>query len=194
MSSSFEFPELTAPRPLAEVEAELAAAREEDAAAARLEQARAEGFEEGLAAGRAEVAPALAALEAAARALDGEREATAARTELAAVELSLQLAEKILGAALEVRPELVVEVVRGALRRLSEPQESTLLVNPEDVEMVREAVEELAGEHGAPLTVRAERRVDRGGCVIRTQAGEIDARIAAQLRRAGTVVRAELDG
>lgn len=192
MSSSFEFPELVAPRPLAEVEAELAAAREEDAAAARLEQARAEGFEEGLAAGRAEVVPALAALGAAARALEEEREAAAARTELAAVELALQIAEKVLGSALEVRPELVVEVVRGALRRLAEPQESTLLVNPEDVETVREAVEELAAEHGAPLTVRAERRVDRGGCVVRTQAGEIDGRIAGQLQRAGAVVRAGL--
>ena len=78
----------------------------------------------------------------------------------------------------------MVEVVRGALRRLVEPQESTLLVNPEDVETVRDAVEEIAAEHGAPLTVRAERRVPRGGCVLRTQAGEIDARIASQLERA----------
>jgi flagellar assembly protein FliH len=194
MSSSFEFPELVAPRPLAEVEAAVAAERLEDAATARTEAARAEGFEQGLAAGRAEIGPAVETLGAAARALAEERDAAAARTELAATELALAIAEKVLGAALEVRPELVLEVVRGALRRLAEPQESTLLVNPDDVEAVREAVDELAAEHGAALTVRAERRVDRGGCVVRTQAGEIDARIAGQLERAGAVVRAELDG
>ncbi|HEX8753637.1 MAG TPA: hypothetical protein VF731_09505, partial [Solirubrobacterales bacterium] len=65
MSSSFEFPELTAPRPLAEVEAEVAAERLRDAAAERVRAARAEGYEEGLAAGRAEVGPAVDALAAA---------------------------------------------------------------------------------------------------------------------------------
>ncbi len=193
MSSSFEFPELAAPRPLAELDAEAEAARREDARAERVEAARAEGHAEGLAAGRAEIAPSVEALAAAARALGAEREAAAARTEQAAVELALQIAEKVVGAALEVRPELVVEVARGALRRLAEPQDSTLLVNPEDVEAVRAALEELGAEHGAALNVRAERRVERGGCLVRTQAGEIDARIAGQLERAGAVVRSELD-
>jgi flagellar assembly protein FliH len=192
MSSSFEFPELEAPPPVAQLSAVAEAERREDAEAARVEAARAEGFETGLAAGRAEIAPTVEALAAAGKALAEERAAAAARAEQAAAELGLQLAEKVLGAALAAKPELVIEVVRGAVRRLVEPQESTLLVNPEDVETVREAVEEIAAEHGAPLTVRAERRVPRGGCVLRTQAGEIDARIAGQLERAAAIVGAEL--
>ena len=60
----------------------------------------------------------------------------------AAAELALRLAEKVVGAALEAKPELVLEVTRGALRRLAEPREATLLVNPEDVDPVREAVDE----------------------------------------------------
>jgi flagellar assembly protein FliH len=194
MSSSFDFPELLAPPAPIEVAAEAEAERREDAEAALVQAARAEGVAEGLAAGRAEIGPAVEALAAAATGLEKERDASATRTEQAAAELALQIAEKVLGAALEVRPELVLEVVRGALRRLAEPQESVLLVNPEDVELVRAAVEELAAEHGAALTVRAERRVARGGCIVRTQAGEIDARFAAQLERAGAVVRSELGG
>lgn len=194
MSSSFEFPELVAPPPPIEVAAEAEAERREDAEAARVEAARVEGFDEGLASGRAEIGSAVEALEAAAAELAREREASAAATEQAAAELALQIAEKILGAALEVRPELVLDVVRGALRRLAEPQESVLLVNSEDADLVREALEELAAGHGAPLTVRAERRVARGGCVVRTQAGEIDAKVSAQLERAGAVIRSELGG
>ncbi len=194
MSSSFEFPELVAPPAPVEVAAEAEAERRDDAEAALVEAARAAGVEQGLAAGRAEIGPALEALGAAVAALQTEREASAAATEAAAVGLALQIAEKVLSAALEVRPELVLDVVRGALRRLAEPQESVLLVNPEDAERVRAAVEELAAEHGAPLTVRAERRVARGGAVVRTQAGEIDARLATQLQRAGAVVRSELGG
>ena len=192
MSSSFEFPELIAPPAPVEVHAATEAERRAEAEAELVEAARAEGMAAGLAAGRAEIGPATQALGAATAELGQAREASAAATEQAAVELALQIAEKVLGAALEVRPELVLDVVRGALRRLAEPQESVLLVNPEDVELVRAAIETLAAEHGAPLTVRAERRVERGGAIVRTQVGEIDARIATQLQRAGAVVRAEL--
>ncbi len=184
MSSSFEFPELVAPRPPGEA---LEAAAEERRQA--LEEARDESFAAGLAAGREEVGPAVEALGAAVRELGAERERTAAAAEEAAAELALQVAEKVLGAALEVRPELVVEVTRGALRRLSEPVEATLLVNPDDAERVRDALGDLSAEHGAELTVRAERRVDPGGCVVRTGAGEVDARIGAQLDRAAEIVR-----
>jgi flagellar assembly protein FliH len=189
MSSSFDFPELVAPRSPAEA---LAAAEEQRRA--ELEATREEAFAAGLAAGREEIGPAAAALGAALDELQAERQRTAAAAEKAAAELALQIAEKVLATALEVRPELVLEVVRGALRRLSEPVEAVLLVNPEDAERVREALEGLAVEHGAALTVRAERRVESGGCLLRTNAGEVDARIGAQLERAGAVVAEGLGG
>jgi flagellar assembly protein FliH len=187
MSSSFEFPELVAPAPPGEA---LAVAAEERAAA--IETAREDGFAAGLAEGREEVRPAAEALAAAARGLDGERTRVAGAAEEAAAELALQIAEKVLGAAIELRPELMLEVTRGALRRLSEPVEATLLVNPEDAERVREALVELSVEHGAELSVREERRVERGGCIVRTRSGEVDARIGAQLERAGEIVREAL--
>jgi len=187
MTSSFEFPQLTAPRPPAET----AAAAEEERLAA-LETTRQEGFAAGLAAGRAEIGPAAEALVAAAREFETETARAADAAERAAAELALQIAEKVLGAALDVRPELVLEVVRGALRRLTEPVESILMVNPDDAERVRAALDELAAEHGAGLTVRAERRVAPGGCLVRTKAGEVDAGIAGQLERAAAVVAEEL--
>ncbi len=194
MSSSFEFPELEAPPAPAQLLAAAESERREAEEAERLAAARAAGMAEGMAAGRAEIEPALRALGAAAEALGEERVAAAEAAERAAAELALRIAEKVLGAALEVRPELVLEVTRGALRRLVEPREATLLVNPDDVEAMRAAVEELGAEHGAPLTVRAERRVPRGGCIVRTDAGEVDARIAGQLERAAKVIAAELAG
>lgn len=194
MSSSFEFPELEAPPAPEQLIAAAAGERAEAELEERLAAARDDGFERGLAAGRTEVGPAVAALAAAAQGLAEERAAAADAAERAAAELALQIAEKIVAAALEARPELVVEATRGALRRLVEPQESVLLVNPEDAELVREAVAELAAEHGAPLSVRAERRVGRGQCVVRTRAGEIDARVAGQLERAAAIVAAELGG
>ncbi|HEV3001105.1 MAG TPA: FliH/SctL family protein, partial [Solirubrobacteraceae bacterium] len=87
-----------------------------------LDAVRAEGFDAGYAAGaadaRAAIEPAAAALQAAAAELRALREDTAERCERAAVDLALAIAEQVLQGALAVRPELVVDAVRGALRRL----------------------------------------------------------------------------
>jgi flagellar assembly protein FliH len=183
MNSSFEFPELAVPRP---VEERLAAAEAEREA--ELGAARAEGYAEGLAAGRAEVSAAARALASAAARLDEASAAAAEEAEPVAVELALRIAEKVLGGELEARPELVLGVVRGALRRVTEPLPATLLVNPDDADLVRASIDEFSIEHGGDLTVREERRVERGGCVVRTQAGEIDAQINVQLERVAKVV------
>jgi len=183
MSSSFEFPELAVPRP-AEEQLEAAEAQRE----AELRAAQAAGYEEGVAAGRAEVSGAARALAAAAAELGEARGRAADEAEPVAVELALQIAGKVLGGALEARPELVLEVARGALRRLTEPLPATLLVNPEDADLVRDSLTELSSEHGGELQVRGDRRVERGGCVVSTKAGEIDAQISAQLERAAKVV------
>ena len=183
MSSSFEFPELAVPRP-AEEQLEAAEAQRE----AELRQAHAAGYEEGVAAGRAEVSGAARALAAAAAELQEARASAADDAAPVAVELALRIAAKVLGGAIEAEPELVLGVIRGALRRLTEPLPATLLVNPDDADLVRDSLAELRSEHGGELKVRADRRVERGGCVLSTAAGEIDAEISAQLARAAKVV------
>ena len=90
--------------------------------------------------------------------------------------------------SLEGRIRARTEELRGALRRLTEPLPATLLVNPEDAELVRASLADLSVEHGGELSVREERRVERGGCVVQTQAGEVDAQISAQLGRVAKVV------
>ncbi|MBS1678702.1 MAG: hypothetical protein JST08_15100 [Actinobacteria bacterium] len=183
MNSSFEFPELAVPRPAEERLAAAEAEREEE-----LATARAEAYDEGVAAGRAEVSAAARALAGAAAELGEASAAAAAAAEPVAVELALRIAEKVLGGELEARPERVLDVVRGALRRLTEPLPATLLVNPADAELVRASIADFSTEHGGELSVREERRVERGGCVVRTQAGEVDAQIKVQLERAAKVV------
>ena len=154
------------------------------------EAARQAGFDAGFDAGMAQagrrMAPIASALEQALAALAAERQHQAEAVERHAIELALMLAEKTLGAALEVRPEHVVDVVRGGLRRLLERDDVVVLVNPEDMELVREALPGLEQELGGigRLEVQAERRVGRGGAILRTHAGEIDGRLVTQLERA----------
>jgi flagellar assembly protein FliH len=169
------------------------AAAQADAAAIR-EQAFAEGYAAGLEEARDRTAPAADALATAARELAALRHEAAHAAEAAAVDLALQIAEHALGAALAVQPERVLDVVRGALRRLVERERLVVLVNPEDLDMVRAGIGTLAGEMGGigHVDVQAERRVLRGGAVVRTAEGDVDADLATKLQRAREVLEREL--
>ena len=153
---------------------------------------------EGLAAGREEalaaLAPAATALESAARAVQEDALAATMRLETHAVDLALMLADKILSVAVKADPQLVVEAVRGALRGLVERERVTVLVHPDDLDLVRGAMGDLIGSLGGieHCEVQAERRVARGGAVVRTPEGDVDARIDTKLQRAREVVETAL--
>ena len=194
--AAYAFEQLDAPPPPREPEDPIAAAH---AAADRIrEEARAAGHAEGVATARAiaeaQLRPALQALSEAVAQVEAVRDASAAAVERDAIELALQLAEKIVAGAIEVAPERVLAVVRGALRRLVERRRVTILVSPEDLELVREAtggfITGLGGiEH---CEVQAERRVLRGGAIVRTEEGQIDATVETQLERARELIALEL--
>jgi flagellar assembly protein FliH len=154
----------------------------------------AEGRAAGIAAAREESEQALAALAHALQAVEELRPEVVAAIERDAVELSLRLCEQILSGVLLVEPERVLDVTRGALRRLSERHRVTVVVNPADLELLTDSVEELKAELGGieHCGVQTDRRVGRGGAIARTEAGEIDASIEAQLRSAREIVAAAL--
>jgi len=167
-------------------------------ARAEADQIRRQALEEGYVAGRHEaleaLAPALTALASATEEVRAVQAANAAELERRAVELGMALAAKVLAGALSVEPERVLDSVQGALRGIVERERVIVMVNPEDLEIVQGAVEELKGTLGGieHCVIEAERRVGRGGCIVRTAVGDVDARIETKLERAGEVVAAAL--
>jgi flagellar assembly protein FliH len=163
------------------------------------EEARATGEAEGRATGmaavRAEAEPSLRALAGAREALDELRDGLVAELEVDAVTLALRLAEQILAAAVQVAPERLIDVAGQAMRRIADRRHLTLVVNPADLELMQDSVLRLQSELGGieHCNVQADRRVGRGGVIARTEAGEIDATIEAQLSRAREIVVAELE-
>jgi flagellar assembly protein FliH len=162
------------------------------------ETVRQEAFDEGFAAGVAHAQAQLdgpaSAMAAAAEQLQAMRGDAAASVEPAAVELALRIAEQALGAWLVADRGVVVEVVRGALRRLVERDRVLILVNPDDLEIVRDHAARLVGELGGieHCEVQAERRVRPGGAIVRTAEGEVDATLETKLARAREVLEHEL--
>lgn len=189
--TAFHLPSLQATTP----SVPLSAADEQALLADQMEQARAEGFAvghaDGLAQGRAELEAAARALHQAAAELATRRDALCEVVEPAAISLALASAEQVVGAALEIRPELVLEATRGALRRLAERDRVTVLVNPEDLDRLRAHAPELVEELGGigSLEIQAERRIAPGGVIVQTPEGDVDARLDTRLARLGDVVR-----
>jgi flagellar assembly protein FliH len=163
------------------------------------EQARMEGHAQGYEAGRADAAaqaaPAVQALAEALVQAQAERDRVVDEMEEAAVGLALQIADKALTGAITAQPERVVDVVRGALRCMVERERVTILVNPDDLEIVRESVDSLIRQLGGMnhVDVQEERRVNRGGAIVRSSTGEIDASIQTKLDRARDIVQAEFN-
>jgi flagellar assembly protein FliH len=174
--------------------AETVAAAEAEAERLR-EDARRDGFEAGRAAGlehaRAELEPAARALAEALQEAMAQGDQLAALLEREAVELAMVVAEKVVAGAVSERPERVLDVVTGALRGLVERRRLTILVHPEDADLVRDRIDAICAELGGVehCEVRAERRVARGGALLHTPDGELDVRLDAKLRRAAEVLR-----
>lgn len=99
------------------------------------------------------------------------------------VELSVEVAKKVIGAELQVSPELVLEMSKKALRRSRVHGQITVCVNHKYFDHVQEhrsqLLELLDGQ--AEVSIYPDHTVQDGGCVIRTHLGSVDARVDTQL-------------
>jgi flagellar assembly protein FliH len=164
------------------------------------EDARQDGYQEGHAAGHAD------AMELAQQALKGELEqvrviasnfSTALQDadQLIAnevLELALQLAKGMLKNALQVKPELILPIVREAIEYLPVLQQPALLVlHPDDAATVRAGIGEELDKGG--WRVVEDPSVGRGGCKVDTASNTIDATAAARWQRLSHALGKEVD-
>lgn len=98
------------------------------------------------------------------------------------VALALETAHKLV-AGLPISAEMVEAAVREALARAEETSDCTVLLNQEDLELLQRVnspvlLPELGGNQ---LRFVAAKEVTRGGCVIQTRFGTIDAKRETKL-------------
>lgn len=150
-----------------------------------------EAFNKGLAQGREEVIAAqqerveqvLDALRFAAEEMVRVRRQDLDRMESETVRLALTIAKKIIGHDTE-HGQLIGEVVKAAMKKVADPRQLTLKLNPMDLDAVNAIRQQLvAGDDlGSVLDLEADDGIQRGGCIIETQLGDVDARIDQQIK------------
>jgi len=107
------------------------------------------------------------------------RESLYRKCEKEMVEICLAIAAKVVRSEVEVKEDVVLDCIREALKAVVAGGEITIRVNPKDLETLRRHKDELAGygEGVKGVQIEADPSVARGGSVIETNYGEIDATI-----------------
>lgn len=102
------------------------------------------------------------------------------------VDLATAIAGKIVRREIAKDNEYVVKLVRRSLRRVGGAHDVTVRLNPADLDAVKAARTDLVGEAGAGQRVRfeADRRVEKGGCLVETPDFVVDGQARTQLDRA----------
>lgn len=127
----------------------------------------------------------LPALQAAVSALQVERDRWLAWWETAAVRLSVAIAEKILRREIAHRPECVPTMISEALQLVAGNPHVKVRMHSADIEQLRgyghEILQHLNALGESSLT--SDDLISRGGCLIETRHGVVDARLETQLTR-----------
>lgn len=154
-------------------------AAEREASKKGREEGREEGYKEGVAEAERLVGRLHTILD---RAMD-KRAEILAETESQVIELVLLVARKVVKVISENQKSVVVQNISQALRKLKTKSDVIVRVNLADLQLATEHVKDFVQmtENAKKMQIVEDSTVDRGGCVIETDFGEIDARISSQL-------------
>lgn len=164
------------------------------------EQARQEGYQAGHAEGHAE-GYAQGQQKAALETTRLRNLANAFTTEISQadetisqqiLDLSIDFARAILKTALTVRPELVIPIVKEAVRYLPAMQQPALLfLNPGDAVLVKEQIGDELEKMG--WQVADDAQLKPGGCRVETANNQIDASLPTRWQRLAASLSKESD-
>lgn len=139
------------------------------------QQAREQGYQEGFEQGLNE------ATEQSIRLIE---ESTAVADKLAeeAAKLAVAISGSVINEQIKLEPSLIKNIALTAIQESVIGDTVTVVVNPEDEKALKSSLgqlKQIAG--GAGIAIETDSSFSRGSCLVRTDFGEIDARIEALL-------------
>lgn len=143
----------------------------------------ADGREEGFQEGRQEVERLVDTLQKIISAAIDKRNEIIQGSETQVINLVLLISKKVIKVISENQRNVVINNVVQALRKLKSRGDVVIRVNLDDVELTSDHINDFMKmvENVKSVTVLEDSSVDRGGCIIETDFGQIDARISSQL-------------
>ncbi|SRR6266568_376960 len=143
-----------------------------------LPASRGEG--DGMAAVRRE---AMEKVDAALETLRAQADHLAEQARADAIEIGFQVARKILETELRQSPEALFALVRSAVRRAGESRRIVVRLAPDDAALLRseDGRSTLDGVTAARVEYLPDPSLQRGDCLVETDFGQVDGRLATRL-------------
>lgn len=136
------------------------------------------GYAEGIQQARIEAEKIHALMQS----LQGELNQVDQQVAQSLLDLSLEIAQKMVQASLQAKPDMILNIVSDAIGTLPHfNQNAHLLLHPDDAELVRKQM----GEHlaHAGWKIFADAKIQRGGCRVETSNSQIDASVETRWKR-----------
>ncbi len=96
----------------------------------------------------------------------------------------LEIAEKIIRHSIQEQSDTILATIEEAIRRAVKSEEFEIRVNPEDLEVIKQKKQELINEISGlnNIILKADKSVERGGCLLESINCSVDATISSQLQ------------
>ena len=154
------------------------------------EEGRTAGREAGFAEGKAEVDRLIQRTQIVLQRAQDKRAEILEETEQEIINLVLLISRKVIKVISENQKSVVISNVVQALRKVKGRGDIIIRVNMADLKLTTDHTKDFINlvEGAKSLQIVEDSSVDEGGCVIETDFGEIDARIASQLAELETKI------
>jgi len=148
------------------------------------EKGYAEGHEEGYRKGSEEVGRLVEQLHTIITKAIDKRNQIIEDSETQLINMVLLIANKVIKVISENQKNVVINNVIQALRKLKSRGDVVIRVNLADLQLTTDHTRDFMDriENVRSITVLEDSSVDKGGCIIETDFGQIDARISSQLK------------
>ena len=148
------------------------------------QQAFRQGYEEGLNQSHQDYSDKIKLSEDILEKAYEEKKAIIKESEPFVIELAHQIAEKVIQMELAADPEVLLHMIKQSLLYSNERSMISICVSPEDFIYVQNQRQQLLESVEGQIEVKIlpEHSIEKGGVVIRTSYGSIDARIDVQLK------------
>ncbi|MBN2397383.1 MAG: flagellar assembly protein FliH [Deltaproteobacteria bacterium] len=96
------------------------------------------------------------------------------------LDLVFLIVEKVIHKEVSVDRDVVISVLREAMRTMRGKEDVRIRMNPEDYRYITETNPDFLGSYG-DIIIERDEEIARGGTVIETQSGAVDARLDRQV-------------
>lgn len=160
-----------------------------------MEEGHREGFEKGYEEAKRSIERELKIIVEIKAGLESYKEEILKLAEKEIVMLGIALSEKIIRQRIAEDDNIVIDTLRVALKSVSHLDKLIIHLNPEDYSYMnnkQEEIKEIISRY-KEIKFIDDKRIEKGGCIIETEVGDIDTQPSNQLKKISSEILEEAD-